>query len=85
MMLLHLRSLEKETLAFRVYKEQHDKDWPGLARESKLFCEELRVEDCNITCINKIKYRKLLTEACHQKNIQLLRELLEKNAALIWI
>ena len=37
MMVLHLRSLDKETLAFRIYKEKHDKDWPGLARESKLF------------------------------------------------
>ena len=73
MMVLHLRSLEEETLAFRVYKEQHEGKWPGLAGETKLFCEELGIEDCNTTSMNKCKYRQLLTQACHEKNIQILR------------
>ena len=69
MMVLHLRSLEKETLGYIVYKEQHDQKWPGLAEETRLFCEELGIEDCNTTSMNKSKYRQLVTEACHNKNI----------------
>ena len=55
MMVLHLRSLEKDTLAYRVYKEQYDKEWPGLAKETKIICEKLGIEDCNTTCLSKIK------------------------------
>ena len=73
MMVLHIRSLDKETLAYRVYQEQYKKEWPGLARETQLICRELGIEDCNTTCISKSKYRTLLTEACHEKNKQLLR------------
>jgi hypothetical protein len=72
MMVLHIRSLDKDTLAYRVYREQYEKEWPGLARETKLICEELGIEDCNTTCISKSKYKILLTEACHEKNKQLL-------------
>ena len=45
---------------------------PGLARETKLICEELGKEDCNTTCISESKCRILLTEASHEKNKQLL-------------
>jgi hypothetical protein len=73
MMVLHLRSLDKETLAFRVYKEQHEGKWPGLADETKRFCDEIGVEDCNTTSLSKGKYRQLLNQACHKKNIHILR------------
>ena len=49
MMVLHIRSLDEETLAYRIYKEQQEKSWPGLAMETKQICEDLGVTDCNST------------------------------------
>ena len=73
MMVLHVRSLDKETLAYRVYKQQLEEKWPGLASETKQICEKLCVEDCNTTNMNRNKYRQLVTEACHEENKKLLR------------
>ena len=52
MMVIHIRSLDEETLAYKVYKEQQEKSWPGLAMETKQICEELGVADCNTTLIS---------------------------------
>ena len=32
--------------------------WPGLAAKTKEICKELEVEDCNITQISKVEFRK---------------------------
>ena len=72
MMVLHIRSLDEETLAYRIYKEQQEKSWPGLAMETKQICEDLGVTDCNSTTLSKHKYRKIVTEACHERNRQML-------------
>ena len=54
-MVLHKRSLDKDTLAYRVYEEQTEKSWPGLAMETKQICEDLGVTDCNTTTMSKLK------------------------------
>ena len=72
MMVLHIRSLDEETLAYRIYKEQQEKSWPGLAMETKQICEDLGVTDCNSTTLSKHKYRKIVTDACHERNRQML-------------
>ena len=73
MMVIHLRSLEETTLARQEYEEQKNKDWPGLARETRNICTELNIEDCNITQIGKTKYREYVTQACHILNEKRLR------------
>ena len=73
MMVIHLRSLDETTLARRVYEEQKDKDWHGLAKETKNICLKLNIEDCNITQIGKTKYREYVTQACHIGNEERLR------------
>ena len=73
MMVLHIRSLGKETLARKIYEEQKEKKWPGLAEESKNICAELGIEDCNSTSMSKTDFRQLVTEACHTKNAARLR------------
>ena len=40
--------------------------------KKKQICEELGVADCNTTLISKQKYRKLVTDACHERNRQML-------------
>ena len=45
MMIIHLRSLDKETLANQIYEEQKSNKWPGLYEETRVICEELQIED----------------------------------------
>ena len=70
---LHIRSLDDETLAAMVYKEQKTQNWPGLVQETIQICKELNIEDCNNTCLNKSDYKSLLLKACHLKNEARLR------------
>ena len=73
MMVIHLGSLDETTLARRIYEEQKVNGWPGLAKETQDIFIKLRIEDCNITQVGKIKYREYVTEACHILNEERLR------------
>ena len=68
LLVFHIRSLSKETLANKIYLEQTTQNWPGLAAETKQICEELQIEDCNATTQEKDQYKILLIEACHRNN-----------------
>ena len=68
MMIIHIRSLDAEAIASQIYQEQKDKNWSGLAEETRVISEALQIEDCNTTMLGKQKYRELVTKACHQKN-----------------
>ena len=72
-MIIHLRSLDKETLANQIYEEQKTNKWPGLYEETRVICEELQIEDCNLTSLSKQKYRDIVLAACHKKNEETLR------------
>ena len=65
---LHLRNLENTTLAGQVFIEQKENNWPGLSEETRLICENLDLEDRNITKLCKSQYVKILNSALHQKN-----------------
>ena len=73
LMVLHIRCLDNESLANRVYIQQKEEDWPGFACETKKICEELKIEDCNTTQMSKNDYRTILVKACHAKNEQMLQ------------
>ena len=73
MMIIHIRDLDQDSLANRVYEEQKAKQWPGLAQETKIICEQLGIEDCNTTALAKADYRKIVTAACHRKNEEFIR------------
>ena len=66
--------LDQDSLANRVYEEQKKNQWPGLAQETKIICEQLGIEDCNSTKLNKADYRKLVTAACHSLNEEWIRK-----------
>ena len=68
MMIIHIRSFDAEAIASQIYQEQKDKNWPGLAEETRVISEALKIEDCNTTMLGKQKYRELVTKACHQEN-----------------
>ena len=67
-MVLHLRSLNQDTLASQLYIEQKTNKWPGLAEETQEICEELWIEDCNSTQKDRVSYKKSAIAACHKKN-----------------
>ena len=73
-LVLHIRSLDEETLARKTYEEQKANNWPGLAKETRQICQSLSIEDVNITKLTKKKYRKLITKACHIENEKRLRK-----------
>ena len=68
MLVLHFRSMEMGALASSIYSEQEAMAWPSLFSETKKICEELNIEDCNKTHMNRKDYRKLVTNACHVLN-----------------
>jgi hypothetical protein len=53
MLVHHIRNLEEGALAKMIYQEQVRNNWPGLAKESEELCEELGVEDVNLTHLGK--------------------------------
>ena len=69
----YLRNLDSNTLAKKIYDEQKGNSWPRLAEETKIICEKLSIEDCNVTQVSKGKYVQILNRALHQKNEQWLR------------
>ena len=74
-MILFIRGLDKNTLSRTVYEEQMLNKWPGLAHETAQICQNLGIEDVNLTNKDKRTYLKLFLEACHQKNEEQLRSL----------
>ena len=77
LLILHLRSLDEEALAARVYREQVANNWPGLAREGKSICEKLGIEDVNETNMGKKEFMEKVTKACQSKDEEMLKKYAE--------
>ena len=73
LLVLHIRNLDNDSIAYIIYKEQKEKQFPGLAIETKYICQNLNIEDCNETLLDKTRYIKIVKNALHQKNEQMLR------------
>ena len=79
LMVLHLRSLDEDTLANRIYREQKENNWPGLAKEAKMICSKLKIEDVNETSMSKSDYKKVALEACKAADEEKLRMMAENS------
>jgi hypothetical protein len=77
MMILFLQELDEETLSHRIMEQQQKMGWPGLVKEAREICEELNIEDCNITRRNKKEYKEILEEVCRYEDEIILRALAE--------
>ena len=69
MLIRHLRGLDTDALARRVYEEQKQNNLPGLAKETAKICHELKIPDCNeanIWQLSSKEYRKMVTERCRE-------------------
>ena len=49
----HIKNMEENSLARKVWVEQVSNQWPGLALEVKSICEELGIPDANKVDISK--------------------------------
>lgn len=74
MLAFHIRTLDKNSLARKVYDEQKQNKWPGLVDETKQICEKLDIESVHTTKLSKSVYRKIVTRACHKENEKRLRK-----------
>ena len=79
MLVFHLRSLDEGALARKIYEEQKVQQWPGLAKETKKICEELGIEDVNVTNMGKKEFKAEATEACLVKDEETQRRLASKS------
>ena len=74
-LVLQIRSLNKETLARKIYEEQKKNNWPGLIKETKEICKALDIEDVNETMQNAKDYRNLVKLALKAKDKTINEEL----------
>jgi hypothetical protein len=74
MLVMHIRSMEDNSLAKKVYDQQKEEGWPGLAKETRKICEELGIEDCNTTYLNGKEYKELVKTAIKRKDEEWLRK-----------
>ena len=74
-MVLFIRGLDRNSLSRTVYEEQMVNKWPGLASETALICQNLGIEDVNLTNMEHKKYMNVFLEACHKSNEEKLRSL----------
>ena len=68
MLVLHLRSLDEDSLARRFYEEQKANNWPGLVKEAQEICQKLDIECVTTTGLDAKSYRKVVTVALHKVN-----------------
>ena len=68
------KSLKEDPIAKKIYLEQISENRSGrigqglLASETKLICEEWKIEDCNLKALNKDQYKLVLIQAGHNMN-----------------
>ena len=74
MLVYHIRKLLESSLANMVYLEQVANKWPGLAGEVTAICEDLKIEQVHDTDDKKQQYKKLLVQACLEKDEEELKE-----------
>ena len=67
MLIIHIRNMDINTLARRVYEEQKVKKLPGLATETASSCQVLGNDECSLTTLSKALYIQILVKACHSK------------------
>ena len=71
----HIKSMDEKSLASQMYREQLEKGWPGLAKEAKVICEELEIEDINTSTLTKSEFKRLTKGAIRTKNEAILKEM----------
>ena len=73
MLAFHITRLDKDSLARKVYDEQVENSWPDLAKEVEKICQDLSVENVNVTKLSSKIYRAKVLKTCHKINAERLK------------
>ena len=79
MMIIHIRSLDDDSLAKLIYEEQKLNCWPGLSKETKDICKKLDIEDVNSTNMSKEQFKERALAACKKTDEESMRKMAEKS------
>lgn len=77
---VHLKKLDKSSLAGQVFDTQIKNRWPGLCKEVKDICREWNIDNVCASgsdSNSKMEWKKILKEAAHEKNENDLRDAME--------
>ena len=69
----HVHSQDESSLAKQVMDEQIVKDWPGLCKYADKVMDELEIDGAFSTEINQKHFKKLVKDACEEKNHESLK------------
>ena len=72
-----LKNMEEETLAKQIFEEQVKRGWPGLARESEKFCQELGLPNILKERIDKKKWETMVKKSVLENHQSELKERME--------
>ena len=67
-LVFHIRIMNDEALAKKIYIQQLKYGWPGLVRESINMCEEFGIPDVTIVKATKKELKIMFREACRLKD-----------------
>ena len=68
LLLLRIQNLEEGSLAKYIYQEAEDKGWPGLGKEVREICQELKIPDLNKYRLAKKEIQRAI-EKSHQEDM----------------
>ena len=74
----HLRRLDSQSLASRVYHEQLSNGWPGLTKEVTDICTDLLIESVHDTNLDKKEYKKVVLTACVDRDRMEMKQVMEE-------
>ena len=82
--LRHVKTLDDETLANAIFKEQQRNGWPGLVVEASQFCEDLIIPDITKphNKPSKNEWKNVVKKACDEMDERDLRESMKKLSKL---
>ena len=73
-LVFHIRNMNDEALAKKIYIHQLKYGWPGLVRESIKICEELGIPDVTMVKATAKELKIMVKEACRIKDEKELKE-----------
>ena len=74
MLVYHINHLSEHDLAREMMEEQVSNNWPGLANEVRLFCEEMRIENLWETDKGMQEYNRMVKDACRREDEACMRD-----------
>jgi hypothetical protein len=63
LLLIRIQNLEEGSLALKVYEEAEKQGWPGLGKDVRNICKEIKLPDINLHRISKEDVQKAISNS----------------------